>query len=574
MTLSHRITRISLAVAAVALGIVLILRPFSSVPWAAAVLAVGLIVAGVLEMVDDHARRSSLRVAAAITVAAVGVVLLLWRSLSVFGIAVAAAIALVAWGVGRWTRAFARGPGWFADVLFGAAAVAAAVLALAWPGVSIFLVVQAVGIALAWHGLGALVTAVRGRAADTEPGRERRAHTVLRMSAAVVAVVITVPLVVVTLLVRGSAPEPDSFYTAQVAAGTTPGTLLKAEPMTTGVPAGARAWRILYSTLRGDEPALASGTVLAAANPTATGPRPVIAWAHGTSGIAEGCAPSMMSEPFAHIPGLSQVVSNDWILVAADYIGMGTPGPSPYVIGDGEARSVLDSVRAARSLDDLSMSTQTVVWGHSQGGHAALWTELLAPSYAPDVGVIATAALAPASDLTALAGGLESMTGGALLASFVIDSYVQNYPDVRYEDYIKVQARLPIRGMAGRCISSLELPVSLVEALILGSRFYAQDPTSGPLGARLTQNTPSGKLPVPTFIAQGLADDIIAPSSQNTYAAGQCTAGSDLEYRTYPGLGHMTLIADDSPATTDLLAWTQARFAGAPTTPTCQSPPA
>lgn len=569
MTTAARAGRLLLALASIAVGVLLVLRPFASVPWTAAALAIGLIVAGLVDLIEPQTRREPLRLAVAVLLPLVGTVLLIWRSLSIFGIAVAAAIALAVWGVGRWVRAARRGPAWFADVLFGAAGIATAVLAVSWPGVSIFIVVEAVGLALVWRGAAELLVGIRGRTAAAEPGRERTARIALRTAAAAVATIVAVPLVIATFVVRGTAEEPGPFYRAELPAGVRPGTLLKSEPTAAGIPPGAHAWRILYSTLRGDRPALASGLVVV---PDGPGPHSLIAWAHGTSGVAENCAPSMTSTPLAHLPGLNEVVGRGWALVAADYIGMGTPGPSPYVIGRGEARSVLDSIRAARALPGASLTRSTVVWGHSQGGHAALWTELLAPSYAPDAGVIATAALAPASNLRALASGLETMAGGALLASYVMDAYTRTYPDVRYADYIKTQARLPMRGMAARCLWSPTMPVSLAEALILGHDFYTRTPTSGPLGARLAENTPSARLPRPTLIAQGLSDEVIAPASQNEYVTDQCAAGSDLEYRTYPGLGHMTLIDDDSPAVGSLIAWTQDRFAGAAPTPNCPAP--
>lgn len=71
------------------------------------------------------------------------------------------------------------------------------------------------------------------------------------------------------------------------------------------------------------------------------------------------------------------------MIVATDYVGLGTAGPHPYLIGQGEARSLLDSVRAARQMPGLSLEPETVIWGHSQGGHAALWAGTLAPTYAP-----------------------------------------------------------------------------------------------------------------------------------------------------------------------------------------------
>jgi hypothetical protein len=69
------------------------------------------------------------------------------------------------------------------------------------------------------------------------------------------------------------------------------------------------------------------------------------------------------------------------VLVATAYIGLGTTGPHPYLIGQGESRSVLDAVRAAHMLDQLSMADQTVVWGYAQGGNAALWTGMIAPTH-------------------------------------------------------------------------------------------------------------------------------------------------------------------------------------------------
>src|SRR5690606_2378075 len=97
-----------------------------------------------------------------------------------------------------------------------------------------------------------------------------------------------------------------------------------------------------------------------------------------------------------------QVVEQGWAIVATDYTGLGTEDPHPYLIGEGEGRSVLDAIRAAQELADVNLAEETVVWGHSQGGHAALWTGQLAPTYAPDLEIVGVAALAPASNLPGL----------------------------------------------------------------------------------------------------------------------------------------------------------------------------
>jgi hypothetical protein len=131
---------------------------------------------------------------------------------------------------------------------------------------------------------------------------------------------------------------------------------------------GAQAYRVLYtSTLDDGEPAVASGIVIAAED-LPPGPRPVIAWAHGTTGVAEGCAPSLLNDPFGAgaTPALAQVIANGWVMVATDYAGLSIAGPHPYLIGQAAGRSVLDSVRAAHQLDGLVLEDQTEVWGHSQ----------------------------------------------------------------------------------------------------------------------------------------------------------------------------------------------------------------
>ena len=63
---------------------------------------------------------------------------------------------------------------------------------------------------------------------------------------------------------------------------------------------------------------------------------------------------------------------------------MGPPGPHPYLVGTSEGMNALDSVRAARNLPEAGAGSDFAVWGHSQGGHASLFTGHLAASYAPD----------------------------------------------------------------------------------------------------------------------------------------------------------------------------------------------
>ena len=304
-----------------------------------------------------------------------------------------------------------------------------------------------------------------------------------------------------------------------------PGICVKSEPFERGIPDDADAWRILYTTTdHTGTPVLATGIVVRSAG-TSDDPQPVIAWAHGTTGYAENCAPTLVEPALAAgaLPALDEVVAAGWTLVATDYAGLGTPGPQPYLIGEGEARSVLDSVRAARELETVALTPETVVWGHSQGGHAALWTGIVQPEYAPDVPLAGVAAMAPASDPVGLTGSLSDVRGGSVFGSFVVAAFTASYPDVRQRDYVIPAAQKLVREMSTRCLSEPGVFVSILSALSIEDDrpLFSRDPTTGAFGARLDENTPRGAIEAPVLVAQGGADSLITP-----IAAGRLRRGA------------------------------------------------
>jgi acetyl esterase/lipase len=392
-----------------------------------------------------------------------------------------------------------------------------------------------------------------------------------RAGGAGLALVVAVALLAASAAIHRAEPRPDAFYDAPDEVPAQPGVLLRSVAYSTGIPESARAWRILYTSTRDDQtPVLASAIVVVGRDAPA-GPRPVIAWAHGTTGWARKCAPSILDTGLASgaLPALDRIVDNGWVLVATDYTGLGTEGPHPYMIGQGEGRSTLDAVRAAKQLDEVSLADQTVVWGHSQGGHAALWTGQLAGSYAPDVDVLGVAALAPASDLVAIIDNFETLSVASIFTSFMMQAYTRIYPDVDFDDYVRPTARIQLREMASRCLSEPGTLVSVVSSLLFDKSVLNRDPSTGPLGARLAQNTPTGPIDVPLFVAQGETDNLILPSMQDGYVKQRCSRGGDVDYRIYRGRDHIGLVADDSPLIPDLIQWTQDRLDRRPAQSTC-----
>ena len=155
---------------------------------------------------------------------------------------------------------------------------------------------------------------------------------------------------------------------------------------TAALKGGAGNRLVLYRSTGVDgKPVAVSGTVSVPKGQAPKGGWPVITWGHGTTGIADACAPSRdsASNP-AHgliayaYPLLQRWLKAGYAVVRTDYEGLGTPGDHPYLIGRSEGYSMLDTVRAARKLDKR-LGRRVIIAGHSQGGQAALWAASLAP---------------------------------------------------------------------------------------------------------------------------------------------------------------------------------------------------
>jgi alpha-beta hydrolase superfamily lysophospholipase len=365
-------------------------------------------------------------------------------------------------------------------------------------------------------------------------------------------------------------PQVDVFYATEVPASAIPGTLLRVGPFEQAVPVGAKGWRILYVTTRSDnKPAVASAIVLAP-DKVANEPRPAIAWAHGTTGIARGCAPSLSAKPFANVPALDALLAEGWAYVATDYAGLGTAGTHAYLVGDDAARSVLDAVRAARQLPGIRLDRRMVVWGHSQGGHAALWTGIRGNEYAPDVPLSGVAAFAPATDLPALMTAAQSGGFGAIVSAYLVHAYAAIYPGIDVSSTIPFRARWLAADIAGRCVGGYETLMSIAQTMLMpAGGIITRETVNGTLGARLRENTPDKPITAPVFIAQGEADDLVLPSIQRRFVTARCAAGQKIAFKLYLGLDHISLVAPGSALGSDLINWTRERLAGLPVASTC-----
>jgi hypothetical protein len=382
-----------------------------------------------------------------------------------------------------------------------------------------------------------------------------------------------------------TAPQPNiaqgdgrtsPFYTWQGAIPHKPGTFLRAEPLPAelGLPNAGNQERILYAStdgIDGASPIVVSGAIFEPKGTPPKGGWPIIAWAHGTVGVADICAPSWSVRSYRDIAYLDTWLAQGYAVVATDYQGLGVPGPHPYLVVRSEAYSVLDSVRAALAHDP-KLANEVVIVGQSQGGGAAFGTAGFAPRYAADVNVRGTVATgvpyfgpnvqsAGSADPTAVDPGIAYVFYLALLAQ-------QSDPSLDAASLF-TPAALPLFEVArSACIDAMEANVELAR---LTDATSLRPAVGAVLAKHLAQfEFPTLALAQPVFIGTGANDHDVRPAVQEQLVRDSCAAGTTVEAHRYAGLTHSETV---NASLKDSLPFVRKVFAGEKPVPVCSPIP-
>ena len=201
---------------------------------------------------------------------------------------------------------------------------------------------------------------------------------------------------------------------------------------------------------------------------------------------------------------------------------------------------MLDSVRAARELPDAAATSRFAVWGHSQGGHAALFTGQMAAAYAPELKLVGIAAAAPATYLGELFDADRTTTAGRTLTAMALLSWSKVF-DGPLDAILAKHARASFKTVAHDCIQSIaELLKIEQDTKGLPPSFLTGNPTQiEPWMSIMARNTP-GQAPAgaPVFLAQGTADDVVRPQVTKQFADHLCRAGTRVHMVALKGGSH------------------------------------
>lgn len=373
--------------------------------------------------------------------------------------------------------------------------------------------------------------------------------------------------------VRTDQETLEPFYTPPDPLPKEPGTLIRSEVVNDVALQNATTYRVLYASRNpANEPVAVGGLVFVPNGPPPKGERrKVVAWAHPTVGLADQCAPSRASNPLMDTSGWLQTMLNrGWVVTATDYYGLGTPGPKSYLIGQQEAKDVVFSVKAAQHVPGSGAGNDWIVWGHSQGGHASLWTAALAREIAPELNLVGVGAAAPAQQLLTIIEKQWPDSIGWVIGVEAVVSFQEHYPDFQVMDSLTPAGRNQLEAMDSEC-----LVMDIVRGTVLSrfvGPFFNTDPLGNPQIVMIAeqQTPPTPPRGMPMFMSEGTKDKVVLGGANAAMQEQWCRAGVEMRVEWLGDVGHMEVANASGPA---FVEWAASRFEGRPNVANCAFPP-
>lgn len=322
----------------------------------------------------------------------------------------------------------------------------------------------------------------------------------------------------------------------------TPGTLLSIQAQNTDLfPNASQRFLITYRS-RGiqSEPIVASGFILL---PKGKAPKegwPILAWAHGTTGVADTCAPSSdyVGGPVHIYQQIAAKALNAWLargyaVVAPDYQGLGTPSGHPYMNAQSQLHTVVDAVRTIHHLKPYKFNKNWYVMGHSQGGAASLAVAAYGQKDALELNLRGAIALAPGgyqyegiAEYVATHSQID--TSVAAFFPIVLLGAEAADPSLVPANLVSPEMGEILNQARSRCLSELQSDLKQAPKTV-----FKPNVNLTPLTNYLKKQSIENMIPtVPVMVVQGEKDQLV--DSRGTYAYYQqiCKMGKPIAF--YP----------------------------------------
>lgn len=362
----------------------------------------------------------------------------------------------------------------------------------------------------------------------------------------------------------------SEFYSWDENLPAEPGVLLRAEDLPDNLlPSHAGiGQRILYSSIdarwTGDVLPV-SGALFVPRGNAPPGGWPLVAWAHGTLGMADSCSPSWVGMKTRDLLYVDRWLEQGYAVVATDYQGLGALGPHPYSFWEAEGRSILDSIRAVRGTN-FPIDEQAFITGQSQGSGAALGAARISASYASELDIVGVAATALLPFMPRNEEELALGRAGDSPYYYVYRMLGGGLPDDASPmvELLTAQGHLLLDAARTGCSPR---SVAAERGITIDNAFTVPwqeiDGLLGPAGAMMPFD-----VDFPIFLGTGLSDYLIPVERQMTTVHSLCERQNAVVWKGYAGVGH----GDTLPASfDDALQFARAAFAGSPLSSNCDS---
>lgn len=330
---------------------------------------------------------------------------------------------------------------------------------------------------------------------------------------------------------RTPAPFAGSPVDSGLKIGAVPakaGALMNTVPLdpAVGLTAAGQQFRFSYSTTNQHGAVSPStGAVFFPKGKAPAGGWPVLAWAHGTVGLADQCTPSMNPRSQRDQDYLNHWLNQGYAIVASDYAGMGTEGLMSYLNGKSTAANVADSVIAAQDLPAAKQGGQKLsrnwaVIGQSQGGGAALHVALRATKRSQQanlnfLGTVATGAPAYVEEIV-LAGSptfppVPLPAGLNTYAMYIVAAFREANPNVDVDSALTDEGKRMVKAAEDSCYPELSEALKGTNVARAFSKPLREVPGLEP-ALREFMQTPATGYDKPVFLGHGLKDmDVPTP---------------------------------------------------------------
>lgn len=386
------------------------------------------------------------------------------------------------------------------------------------------------------------------------------------------------------------------------------GQVIKKEQIKTSLK-GAQAWKIAYiSSDVGERKTIATALIIAPVGPAPKEGRPILAWAHGTTGSAQNCGPSQVIDPTRAlnqyflmdgnswtdfgIPNGQQFINEGYVVVATDYQGLGGGGKHQYAVAGTNGRDVINSARAASSMTEVGAGKKTVLYGWSQGGGATIAAASL-PDYLSQQGTAADnlqylgfVALAP-EDLAAVlpkvpldeAGATKVMKGFTeanvsnvfLFTHFMMGLWGTQaaYPDLKLTDLLTEEgAKVADQLSSNKCVHVMADSFNYAYGDKYKSLVNPQASNSLAWIKAFVDGSVKPVKPVaPVVIYWGTKDVTVPPVMHELYQKQMCAMGANVGRIQLPG--EQTHFATPGVSAPMYLEWVKDRINGKPLENAC-----